>query len=162
MLLGMSSSNPDGWMLEEIAIERFSEAASITRNSTSAASVETGRPDRRRDRQGVLLADPTGEQARTISPLRETEARSASRRSRDDVTRARVPSCRCPIAPQARGSGVRRTQRFATFLASWRRHERVAREAPGAGFVVEHHPGYLLVEKVGDAASVAEELDPRR
>jgi hypothetical protein len=27
--------------------------------------------------------------------------------------------------------------------------------------VVERHPGYLLVEKFGDAASVAEELDPR-
>jgi hypothetical protein len=34
-------------------------------------------------------------------------------------------------------------------------------EAPGAEFVVERHLGYLLVEKVGDDASVAEELDPR-
>ena len=42
MLLGISSSNPLGWMLEEIAIERFSYAASITRNSASAESAETG------------------------------------------------------------------------------------------------------------------------
>jgi hypothetical protein len=34
-------------------------------------------------------------------------------------------------------------------------------EVPGAEVAVEHHAGYLLVEKVGGAASVAEELDPR-
>jgi hypothetical protein len=34
-------------------------------------------------------------------------------------------------------------------------------EVPDAESVVERHPGYLLVEKVGEAASVAEELDPR-
>jgi hypothetical protein len=34
-------------------------------------------------------------------------------------------------------------------------------EILGAEVVVERYPGYLLVEKVGEAASVAEELDPR-
>jgi hypothetical protein len=34
-------------------------------------------------------------------------------------------------------------------------------EVPSAEVVVERHPAYLLVEKVGDAGWVAEELDPR-
>jgi hypothetical protein len=34
-------------------------------------------------------------------------------------------------------------------------------EVARAEFVVERHSDYLLVEKVGEAASVAEELDPR-
>ncbi len=34
-------------------------------------------------------------------------------------------------------------------------------EIPRAEVVVERHSGYLLVEKVGEAGAVAEELDPR-
>lgn len=34
-------------------------------------------------------------------------------------------------------------------------------QVPGAEVVLERHPGYLVVEKVGVAAAVAEELDPR-
>ena len=34
-------------------------------------------------------------------------------------------------------------------------------EIPDAEFIVERHLDYLVIEKVGEAASVAEERDPR-
>jgi hypothetical protein len=38
---------------------------------------------------------------------------------------------------------------------------RAGHETPTAERVVERHPGYLVVEKVGEAAAVAEDRDPR-
>ncbi len=74
----------------------------------------------------------------------------------------RVPF-RCECARLECGEAVRLTPaEYERVRADPRRFVVVAgHEVPDAEFIVERHPGYLLVEKVGEAASVAEELDPR-
>lgn len=74
----------------------------------------------------------------------------------------RVPF-RCECARPDCAQPVRLTpDEYERVRANPRRFAVVAgHEIARAEFVVERHPGYLLVEKVGEAASVAEELDPR-
>jgi hypothetical protein len=74
----------------------------------------------------------------------------------------RVPF-RCECARPQCAEPVRLTPvEYARVRANPRRFVVVAgHEVARAEFVVERHGDYLLVEKVGEAGAVAEELDPR-
>ncbi|HET9125070.1 MAG TPA: hypothetical protein VFN65_09325 [Solirubrobacteraceae bacterium] len=74
----------------------------------------------------------------------------------------RVPF-RCECAQPDCAEAIRLTPaEYEHVRASPRRFVVVAgHEIPGAEVVVERHPNHLLVEKVGEAGMVAEELDPR-
>ncbi len=74
----------------------------------------------------------------------------------------RVPF-RCECARLECGEAVRLTAaEYERVRAHPRRFVVIpGHEVPDAESVVERHTGYLLVEKVGEAASVAEELNQR-
>ena len=79
-----------------------------------------------------------------------------------DEGNQRVPF-RCECARAGCAAPVRLTPvEYERVRANPRRFVVVpGHEVDGAEFVVERRADYLLVEKVGEAASVAEELDPR-
>ncbi len=70
---------------------------------------------------------------------------------------------RCECARTDCAETVRLTPiEYETVRANPRRFAVIdGHEVPRAEVVIERHPAYLVVEKVGDAGSVAEELDPR-
>ncbi len=70
---------------------------------------------------------------------------------------------RCECARPDCGQTVRLTPaEYEAVRANPRRFAVVAgHEVARAELVVERHPDYLVVEKVGDAAAVAENLNPR-
>ena len=75
----------------------------------------------------------------------------------------RVPfRCECALPDCAEAIRVQVLPEYERVRTNPRRFVVIpGHEVTRAESVIERHPDYLLVEKIGEAASVAEELDPR-